>query len=580
MLGIIFNPYPDEVALSWFIRYHIYSGNIRWRHTSIDLFGKCAHNLNILYAHNLGFFCNQIPNELEITPDYIINKMTIFPLFKPFMPIERANTVKKGMADGGLGSIHAKIRPNSGQIFLKEGRVIKVCKACLKNDEKDYGEAYLHRIHQVPGNFLCIKHNTPLNYFQNDKANHEIDMGSLFELELQSYKIKPNLAQYYLYLGQDIEFVLSGGLSNFSLDLVSQRYRQRLQEKGYVLMGRIKQRDLISDFKQFYPIDFLEDLESNVDYEDDNSWFRQMIAETKISIHPIRHLLFIRFLFGSIKEFLKYCWVYKPFGDSPYPCLNPVADHYKKDVIQSCELKRTYTIADPVGVFKCDCGFVYARRGPDKIENDRLRGKVKQYGYIWEDKLKELVNNSSDVSYIAKEMKCCSETVIRYATLFGIIDKLNTDQRIMSKKIKKIISDTELEVFKEQITQYIIKNPDHSRVQIKTVLYKQYFLLYRRDKQWLEGILPQPYKNRAVLRNCEYIDWELKDEKILQMVKKIVSAIFLEEKPRRITRNLIAEKSNTYRLPPKNRISNFPRTEEYLLSCCETVEDFRNRKIK
>jgi len=39
MLGILFNHYPDEVAMSWFLRYHSYSGNRIWRHTSEDLFG-------------------------------------------------------------------------------------------------------------------------------------------------------------------------------------------------------------------------------------------------------------------------------------------------------------------------------------------------------------------------------------------------------------------------------------------------------------------------------------------------------------------------------------------------------------
>ena len=78
MLGLLFNHYPDEIALSWFIRYHIYSGDRIWRHTSRELFGKSEHNLNILYANDLGFFCDQIPSELEITPEYIINKMTIY----------------------------------------------------------------------------------------------------------------------------------------------------------------------------------------------------------------------------------------------------------------------------------------------------------------------------------------------------------------------------------------------------------------------------------------------------------------------------------------------------------------------
>ena len=160
MLDTLFNHFPDEVALNWFTRYHVYSGNRSWRHTSEELFGKSEHNPNILYALHLGFFCNEIPSQLEITPDYIINNMTIFPLFKPFMTIERANRVIKGMIeDDTKGRLIGELGTNAGGVFLKVGRVIKICKACLKNDKEDFDESYIHRIHQIPGNFLCNKHN-------------------------------------------------------------------------------------------------------------------------------------------------------------------------------------------------------------------------------------------------------------------------------------------------------------------------------------------------------------------------------------------------------------------------------------
>lgn len=494
------------------------------------------------------------------------------------MSEERANRVIKGMKNDGL-VVHSGIAAYTGKLFQKDGPIIKLCKACLENDKKDYGEAYLHRIHQIPGNIFCTKHNTPLYYFsvQNDKSNYEIDINSFDDFKL--FEIKPNLTQYYIFLGEDIEFVSSGGLSDFSFDTVSERYRQKLQEKGYVLTGRITQKRLISDFKKFYPIDFLEDLESNFEDEYKASWLRLTVTDSKKFIHPIRHLLFIRFLFGGVKEFLRYRSEYKPFGDGPYPCLNPVADHYKKDVIQSCELKRTYSMSNPVGVFKCDCGFVYVRKGPDKTENDRHRyGKIKKFGHIWEDKLKELVDLSSCVSHIAKEMKCDKSTIIKYATLFGIIKKLNTKQRIVSKEIRKRIGDTQLGVYKEQITQHIISNPDDSRSQILIALSKQYALLYERDKRWLEAVLPKPIENRVLKNYVECIDWEMKDGQCLQKIKQIVSLILLEEKPRRITRNLIARKVNDYGILSKNRIKHSPRTEEYLLSCCETAEDFRQRK--
>jgi len=178
------------------------------------------------------------------------------------MSIERANQVIKGMVDDDSRGVLGRIGSNTGNIFNKEERIVKVCKECLENGKADYGEVYLHRTHQVPGNFLCIKHKTPLSYFSasNVKRNYDINLDSLWNAELASFQINHNLVKYFTSLGEDVEFVTNGGLSNFSIDTVKQRYRQRLQEKGYLLTGSINQSHLIADFKQFYPNDFLESL--------------------------------------------------------------------------------------------------------------------------------------------------------------------------------------------------------------------------------------------------------------------------------------------------------------------------------
>lgn len=579
MVTTLFPHFPDEVALSWFIRYRVISGDRNLKDTSKDLFGVNDYNPNILYATHLRFFCNQIPSELKIDPEYVINNMTVFPFFKPFLPLERANSVQKGMLDDSR-SVLAEMGINAGNAFLKEGRIIKVCKVCLKSDEQDYGMSYLHRVHQVPGNLMCIKHKTPLSYFsvKNDVSNYDISIDSLYNDELPVFNIKQNIIDYFTSLGEDIEFVASGGLSDFSADTVRERYSQRLQEKGYILVphGRIKQRSLIADFKRFYPVDFLESFESNFDDSYRLNWFSKMFIDNSNFTHPIRQLFFIRFLFGSAREFRDYNWEYKPFGNSPYPCLNPIAHHYMQDVIQSCELKRNYLRGILVGVFKCDCGFTYSRPGPDKTEGDRNRcGKVMQYGHVWENKFKELVDRSSNISFIAKELKCERHIVIKYATFFGIADKLNTEKRIFTKKTEKRIGDSGLDVYKEAIIRYIIDNPGATRTLIKKALTRQFVLLLNRDRQWLDENLPKPDKKNVLIRNT---DWKSKDEELLQKIEQIVSQLMIEEKPRRITITLIADKIGYRGIAENKIIRNLPKTEKYLLSCCETSEDFRKRK--
>ena len=194
--------------------------------------------------------------------------------------------------------------------------------------------------------------------------------------------------------------------------------------------------------------------------------------------------------------------------------------------------------------------------------------------------MKGLVDRTSNIAYIAKEMKCYRNTILRRATSLEIIDKLDTKQRLVAKKIEKKISDTGLDVYREEITRYIINNPDATRTQIRKALNKECMLLSVRDNGWLEKILPKAFKNGTIfVKDYKDKDWKLIDEELLQKIKQIVGLILLEEKPRRITRTHIAHKISNYGIVNKRIIKNLPRTEEYLLSCCETVAKFRNREI-
>ena len=52
----------------------------------------------------------------------------------------------------------------------------------------------------------------------------------------------------------------------------------------------------------------------------------------------------------------------------------------------------------PIGTFNCSCGFIYARKGPDKLVDDLYRiGRIKAFGGVWKGKLKE-INDEKDIA--------------------------------------------------------------------------------------------------------------------------------------------------------------------------------------
>src|SRR5262249_47121495 len=103
------------------------------------------------------------------------------------------------------------------------------------------------------------------------------------------------------------------------------------------------------------------------------------------------------------------------FGAGPWPCLNPVGDHFNELIIDSYSLEySTQTPHRPIGVFACSrCGFTYARLGPDKSEVDRNRySRILEYGSVWEGELKKEWNSPTlTLNSASKRFKMCIETI-------------------------------------------------------------------------------------------------------------------------------------------------------------------------
>ena len=57
-----------------------------------------------------------------------------------------------------------------------------------------------------------------------------------------------------------------------------------------------------------------------------------------------------------------------PFGKGPWLCLNAVCSNYHKPVVTDLTITRCYDTGNPVGTFRCDCGFVFHEEDLIKIK--------------------------------------------------------------------------------------------------------------------------------------------------------------------------------------------------------------------
>lgn len=349
-----------------------------------------------------------------------------------------------------------------------------------------------------------------------------------------------------------------------------------MYERGYLQNTNINQIKLVEDFVDYYPKEFLIKLESYIDKNNYRSWLANIATATAELTHPIRHLLFIRFLFGSTSSIVNAKNDLKYFGEGPWPCLNPAADHYKELIINDCLIKSRGKGNIVIGIFKCSCGFIYSRKWHDKSENDKYRySHVFQRGEIWENKLKDLIlNKHLPIKEIVKIMKCSKQTILKYAFYMGIDDKLNTIIKYKPSPVKT----PNVELYKKEIIEFIKKNPESNRYHIKLNLVKQYVYLYRHEKEWLESVLPESLKKAGkIKRGYNDEDWVNLDKKLCALINEAITDILNDEKPRRVTKAQIVKRIKYYGLQDSKTLEKLPNTKKLLDSRCETTEEYQKR---
>lgn len=562
MLYFFTDLYRDEVFFSAICRYNRYSGNLATRKGSYNLFGIGFQNEIRIFPCYLQYFSSQFGQETIYTPEYLIQKHTILPLYFPFLPEERNMDLIEDMKNSNSKEINIKIGEFAGGICKNIG--IRVCLKCIKEDETEYGEVYVHREHQVPGNLICYKHFEILREIIIPKYSVK-EKYNIYNLKENNHYVNEANFMYFKKLCIDIHVILNCTQSDINIDELIKKYKVMLIKKGLAsITGITNWKKVNSGLLEFFPKDFLDVLESNIVVDNAFTWTK-MLLKRKILVHPIRHILFIEFLFGSVKNIINFKEIeYKPFGEAPWPCLNPVASHYKNDVVTNLEISNQSTGDKPLGIFKCDCGYCYTRLGPDKNIDDRyVKRKVKSYGEIWMNELKKyIISGNYGISKIANIMECGLKTVGTYAKELGVFELLNS--RIKTYSINKKNEPRYLEGVEEQykldILTLIKKNPNLTRSEVIKRLSKQCIWMFRYRKEWLYSILPEKLDKHIDRRNIKvYVDWESRDSELSEKVSNII--IEMRNNNRNIT---ITGISKELKFSIKKYLHKLPTTQKVL----------------
>ena len=419
MITFFPTPYTDEILYSVFARYHDKSPNMNGSETAKDLFNVNRMVCSIEFPSMLFKLLQNMPLNSPYNVDRLIVKHTLFSFYTAFLSPENAERIRRYMLYKDV-EIYNKI--TSIMNPLAENKFLRFCPKCNEEVLDKYGEIYWNRIHQIRGIYICPIHKNPIynstvsleeNKYRYIAATSD---NCIVENEI---KYETKVFEKLLNIAEDMYYILNNPKIKTN---IKDQYLNQLKILGYATVnGGLRQKRLITDFERFWGNEVLEMTHNTITKTNNSNWLLEMGWDRPLTADPVKHILLIRFLGLTPAEVFNHKIEYLPFGNPPYPCLNPVCIKYENEIIESVEIKNSYKTKSPIGYFTCPvCGFSYLRRGPDKDSEDRYRySRIVDYGDYWREELMRLLKKNS-VPKVAKIMGTTHTTIYDYLRRMGI----------------------------------------------------------------------------------------------------------------------------------------------------------------
>lgn len=451
---------------------------------------------------------------------------SLLPYYGAFTTQEEYEHALQGLLVGDAASVRHRLGLSAWSIRPVERP--RVCPVCAKEQIETLDEFTLLRSHQLPGSLVCHQHGTGLHEYAGP-----LPLGSRHDFVL------PALEQFRPILGERADAAegrpilfriareQAGLLRADSVRSVPD-YRASLEQLGLMRSARKVDQLALSEAigNMYEPI--LRVLPARVRSVGQGGWPETMSRPPRKAVHPLLHTLFAIFIEerNGKPRVARSRDPRAEFGPGPWRCRNPLADHGGKPVIRAVEAYRNKGAI--VGVFRCDCGYVYTRG----ISQSGQLGppRFRRGGPLFYEFLRTNVRPGASLRGLAKQVGLDPKTLVRLAEGLG----LNFDWT------------TKASGRPEAATPVTRKGP----------------------KKWAGS--SRPGKPR--------VDWVSLDRELTVRIRHAVDIVLTERPARRLT---FAELERRVSRPGwlRKRRAKLPRSIGLIEASIETTDKFRRRRI-
>lgn len=589
MIGCFPTPHPDELLYSLCARFCDRMQYPSRRSIVQDLFNSATAIAIVDLPCRLNDLMAALPPEYPYTVEQLVDGHTLLPFYGPFLPAERLSELREAMCRQDGTGIHMRMGLIASTVPLTEW--LRFCPKCVEEDRERCGERYWHRIHQVPGVEVCPTHGLALmdsavrarggkpqyDFVSAERALPELPAAAG---PLPSQEVLLAVAQEALWLLGHPQLVAGPGV-------LHERYLHWLVARGLSThAGRVRMRKLRVAFSAHYPVGLLQALHCDLAEDLGGDWLARLIRTPDKSQHPLHHILLSHFLGLSLEQLFEEPVVSSPFGEGPWPCLNPACEHYRQPAIAECQVAYSrYTGDRPVGTFACSCGFVYRRTGPDLVPGDCFRvGKISTFGPLWEGALRRRWNDfTTSLEQIARYLGVDPVTVKSHAERLGLAFPRPGKRDIKCRESRRpALEDNSstcslLATHRSKWLAALEEDPEAGVKAVRGRVPGTYAWLYRHDREWLKAHTPSRQERAGA--GPQHVNWKERDRMLAEAVRG--SAQRLKNapgRPVRVTITAIGKDIGQQALLQKH-LGKLPLTLRTLAEVSESREDAAVRRV-
>lgn len=487
---------PSSATLRWLenetfysicSRQHRFLGHLNSATTSAWLFGSTAARTTHDFPYNLEALSAEVKSTWG-NPIEIILRHTILPFFFPFQSKAKAEEALEALKSSRLGSLKYRL----GLLTSRFGaeHPLKACPTCMISDRSAHGVAYWHLSHQYPGVLVCPEHHLPLiEAKKNRQWSGEFQWCLPDDNVLSPIAPTQPEANVQLLLEQlakaVIELATYGFQKIFTPDIVREVYRSALANLGFsrpmLERAAVSFAYHASQLQPYPPLLALPTTTAGA-----AALLEQLTRSPRCHSHPLKHLVLITWLFGSLRPFIDAYDQLETLHSEKSKAA-PLIDFETRNVARQVEIASDGRII---------------KRRPKTIK-EPIRLEILDRLAIGEDK--KSICSSFDITISTVNKLLRSEQGAKKQWEIQTQNKKQTQQR---------------NIWLSKVLDF----PKSGAKRIRSVIPQVYAWLYRNDRVWLENqIRTLPIERHG---NHSNVDWALRDKELLADIQSAMLTHF------------------------------------------------------